>query len=182
MGCTADRSVLIWNTFPTLDNQSADIYLTAQGDFGTPRTITSDGTHLIVGDHNPRVGGVPLPHATTFFWNSFPTTDDQPYDFYMDEPYDPNSWMRGDFTSDGKLILFGVRLHIWNSFPTNGSDSPDITIGGNYNFEGGDGSNVKYAGGKLYLCQSNGNKIVMFNSLPTSPDAVPNFAIGAPDI
>ena len=180
---TASRTVLIWNSFPTQNNQSADIYLKAQGGFGTPRTITSNGTCLIVGDHNPRVDGVPLPHATTFFWSSFPTTDDQPYDFFMDEPHDPRGgWMKGDFTPDGKLVLFGVRLHIWNSFPSGGSDSPDITVGEGYYFEWGDGSNVKYAGGKLYLCLANGNKIVVFNSLPTSPYAVPDFAIGAPDI
>lgn len=178
VGSTASSTVLIWNSFPTQDNQPADIYL--KGDFGTPRSITCDGTHLLVGDHNPRVSG--MTHATTFFWNSFPTTDDQPYDFYMDGPYDPNTWMRGDFTPEGKLILFGVRLHIWNSFPTGATDSPDLTVGENYYFEWGDGSNVVYAGGKLYLCLANGNKIVGFNSLPTSSYAVPDFAVGAPDI
>jgi len=178
---TSSGTVLIWNSFPTQDNQPADVYL--GGNFlGTPRNITSDGVRLIIGDHNPKSDGVPLSHAGTFFWSSFPTTDNQPYYFYMDEPYDPNGWMRGDFTPDGKLVLFGVRLHIWNSFPTGGSDSPDVTVGESYYFEWGDGSNVKYANGRLYICLSNGNKIVGFNSLPTSSDATPDFAIGAPDI
>lgn len=178
VGATADGLVLIWNTFPTQDNQPADIYL--QGSLGTPRNVTSDGTRLIVGDHNPRVSGVT--HATTFFWSTFPTVDNQPHDFYMDEPYDPNGWLRGDFTSDGKLVLFGVRLHVWNSFPTGPTDSPDLTVGESYYFEWGDGSNVRHAGGRLYVGLANGNKIVGFNSIPTSPNAVPDFAVGAPDI
>jgi WD40 repeat protein len=41
---------------------------------------------------------------------------------------------------------------------------------------------VVYTGGKLYICVSNGNRIVGFNSLPTSPYDVPDFAVGAPDI
>jgi len=180
VSATGNGTVLIWNSFPTYDNQPADIYL--KGDLGTPRHITSDGTRLMIGDHNPRAGGEPLPHATTFFWNDFPSTDNQPHDFRMDEPYDSAAWMRGDFTPDGKLVLFGVRLHIWNSFPTSGTDSPDLTVGENYYFEWGDGSNVVYADGRLYICVYNGNKIVGFNSLPTSPSAVPDFAIGAPDI
>lgn len=182
VGCTADATVLIWNSFPTQDNQPADIYLTAQGNLGTPRTITSDGTRLIVGDHNPK--GVEGGNQGNFFWSTFPTTDDQPHDFFMSDPLDPRgAWLQGDFTDDGKLILLGVNLYIWNSFPTGATDPPDLTLGtSNYRFYAGDGSGAVYAGGKLYLSLSNGNKIVGFNSLPTSSDAIPDFAVGAPDI
>lgn len=186
---TAGSSVLIWNNFPTQDNQPANIYLTAQGDFGTPRTITSDGEHLIVGDHNPSASVAETGDQGNFFWSSFPTSDDEPYDFFMSDPSDPRgAWMQGDFAPDGKLVLLGVKLHIWNSFPTGSADSPDLSVGAmgfgesGYCFDGGDGSGAVYAGGKLYLSLSNGNKIVGFNSLPTSSDASPNFAVGASDI
>jgi len=181
VSCTGAATVWIWNSFPVQNNQDPDIRLT--GDFfGTPRSITSDGERLIIGDHNPRVDGEPLPHATTFFWNTFPTSDTQPYDFYMDDPFDPAAWMRGTFTPDGKLILFGVKLHIWDSYPAGSDDAPDLSVSDSYSFEWGDGSNVVHAGGRLYICEYNGNKIVGFSSLPTSSNAVPDFAIGAPDI
>ena len=182
--CSGGGSVLIWNSFPTQDNQPADIYLRAQGDLGTPRTITSDGACLIVGDHNPGQNASPSGNQGNFVWSSFPTTDDQAYDFFMSDPLDPRgAWLQGDFADDGKLVLLGVNLYVWNSFPTDASDSPDLTLGNtDYRFEGGDGSGAVYAGGKLYLSLSNGNKIVGFNSMPTSSNDSPDFAVGAPDI
>jgi hypothetical protein len=167
-----DVGVLIWNTFPTMDNQTADIAL--RGDLGTPRHITSDGKSLIVADHNPRVpvnstltGG-----GATFFWKSFPTTDNQPYDFYRVD------WLKGTFTEQGKLILLGNELYIWNSFPASASDKPDLVLGIK---PSGDYGGVAYAGGKLYICTGNGNNIAVFNSVPAS-DTQPDFAIGAPEV
>jgi len=171
--------VLIWNIFPTEDNQPADIYI--KGDFlGTPRQITSDGNFLIVGDHNPKINDSPVSYSVSFVWKTFPSRDNQPYDFYLKDPVDPASWLRGDITLDGKLILFGTRLHIWNSFPTGPEDKPDLTL--EFNCRWGDGSRVIYAGGRLYLVEYNGNKVLVFNKIPDSPLDKPDFAIGASDI
>src|SRR3989338_2703910 len=52
---TATSSVLIWNTFPTKNDQTADIVLYANKTFGTPRSIGSDGTNLMIGDHNAKL-------------------------------------------------------------------------------------------------------------------------------
>ena len=173
---TGAGAVLIWNTFPTMDNQTADI--TLRGDLGTPRQITSDGKSLIVADHNPHVA---VSFSATFFWKTFPTIDDQPYDFYRE------GWWMGTFTDQGKLMLLGEGLYIWNSFPASSSDEPDLAIMPN-NFDNserwiwpGDYGGVAYAGGKLYVCTGNGNKIVVFNGVPES-ERDPDFAIGAPDI
>jgi len=189
VACTRRGSVLIWNSFPTQTNQTADICLTAKGDFGTPRTITSDGVYLIVGDHNPSIRVTGAGNQGNFFWKSFPASDDQPYDFFMSDPADPRgAWMQGDFTPDGKLVLLGVKLHIWNSFPGSGTDPPALSIGkmapgeSGYRFNGGDGSGAACVGGRLYLSLSNGNKIVSFNALPTVSTANPDFAVGAPDV
>lgn len=182
---TTNGVILLWNNFPTRNDQPADIYLTGQGAVGTPRTITSDGNHLIVGDHNAKVatqyaasfGGTS--GQGNFFWKNWPTRDDEPYDFFMSDPYDPRgAWMQGDFTDDGKLIMLGAKLHIWNSFPENADDKPDVSIGP---FKGGDGSAAALAGKRLYLSLSNDNKIVGFNAIPTSTSAKPDFVIGAPD-
>jgi len=178
--------ILIWNNFPTQNNQSADLYSTGDGKMGTPRTITSDGAHFIVGDHNPKVTAQ---DSVNFFWKNWPTADDTPYDFFMSDPADPRGgWMQGDFTADGKLIMLGRMLHIWNSFPENAQDKPDISVGQGgygstgYNFSGGDGSGLAISGNRLYISLANGNKVVGFNSLPKKSSAEPDFAIGAPDI
>lgn len=195
---TAGSRVLIWNTFPTQNNQEADIVLTANGNFGTPRSIASDGKHLMIGDHNakPNNGS-----AGNFFWKTFPTQNDQKYDFFVSDFFRMGEERRedrpqggdvlwGGMTSDGKLIGVTNMLYVWNSFPENEEDAADLKVGGvpghiGYDFGGsqsGDGSNIVVADGKLYISLSNGNKIVGFNSIPTRSDHEPDFAIGAPDI
>jgi len=166
--------ILIWNRFPTQDDQPADLLLRGGGKLGTPRQITSDGTHLIVGDHNPRMGG---PGGGTFFWKTFPTRDDQPYDFYRGGDF----WLRGCFTREGRLLLMSGTLHIWNTFPANEKVEPDLSLG-SYNFWAGDHTGVAVAGDRVYIVTGNANKIVVYRSMPTKRNQLPDFAIGNPDI
>ncbi|MBI2128864.1 hypothetical protein HYU07_01360 [Candidatus Woesearchaeota archaeon] len=201
---TGSASVLIWNSFPIQNNQAADIVLFAGGKFGTPRSIGSDGKHLLIGDHNakPNNGG-----QGNFLWNSFPTKDDEPYDFFVFTPFrmgekipfqeGPGQLVQGDimwggaFTPDGKFIVVTNKLFIWDSFPENENDAADLVVGTSsapgekkegYAFIGGDGSGAAFADGKLYIGLYNGNKIVAYNELPTKADQKPDFAIGSPDI
>lgn len=176
---TSGGYALIWNTFPTRDNQPADLYLTAGGDMGTPRTITSDGNHLIIGDHNARNTSGDIGN---FFWKRFPTTDDAPYDFFSPDPLDSRgAWMQGDFTLDGKLVMLGSTLHVWDQFPASASDPPALSVSG-FRFAGGDGAGLAVAGNRIYVSLYNGNRIVAYNNIPTSPQQEPDFAIGSPDI
>lgn len=93
--------LLIWNTFPEVDDQPADLLLTGGGHMGTPRTITSDGNSLIVGDHNFS-GTTESSTSGNFVWKSFPTVDELPYDFFMHDP-----------VSDGSdIVAVGDRLYI----------------------------------------------------------------------
>lgn len=171
--------VLVWNTFPTRDNQPADLYLTAGGDMGTPRSISSNGQYLIVGDHNAENTSH---NIGNFVWKSFPVTDDAPYDFFFSAPYDPHyCWMHGTSTADGRLLMLGRTLHIWNSFPQGPDDPPDLTITG-FTFDTGDGVSLALAGERLYLSLYNGNRVVGYDHIPTSPEEKPAFAIGSPDI
>jgi len=167
--------VLIWNSFPTRDNQPADLYLTAGGNFGTPRTITSDGKSLIVGDHNAKNTQSSIGN---FFWKSFPTKDDEPYDFFR--PAD-GAWLTGSFTTEGKLVMLGDTLHIWNRLPASASEPPVISISG-FRFTGGDGASLAIAGNRVYISLYNGNRIAVYNSIPTHAQQKPDFAIGSPDI
>jgi len=177
----AGGSVLIWDTFPTRDNQPADIVLTGGGDMGTPRHITSDGTHLIVGDHNARVQG--QPEHGSFFWKTFPTSDDQPYDFYMSKGY---GWLRGAFLSDGRLLLMGgdaPELRIWNSFPQDENDEADIVLElRTAGLWAGDYESVAVDGERIYISQGNLNRIIGYSSVPTQSDQLPDFIIGSPDL
>lgn len=164
--------VLIWNKFPTRGDQPADILLRA--DFGTPRTITSNGKCLIVGDHNAKpsnsAGG-------TFVWKKFPTKDDEPYDYFMNT----HIWRRGNFLPDGRLTLLGETLQIFKALPKDADEKPELEIRG-YSFRGGDHVGSVSAGGRLYICTGNRNCVVVYNSNPTKPEQKPDFAIGSPDI
>jgi len=175
---TATASVLFWNNFPTRNNQPADMILTDKVGFGTPRTIASDGNCLMISDHNPRPG-----FRDNFFWREFPTTDNEPCDFTMDNPADPLAGMLWGplITSDGKfLALGGAWLLIWDAFPENETDMPDLRL--NYHFEWGDGGSIVLAGEKLYVLMANGHRVVVFNSIPSMVDQRPDFSIGSPDI
>lgn len=177
---TGSGNVVIWNTFPTRDNAAADIVLTGGGKIGTPRMIISDGTSLIVGDHNAKVPDK-LENGT-FFWRRFPTVDDAPYDFFMEDPgRNPDAWFRGTFTPDGRLFVLGATLYIWNSFPTDDGDSPDLSIT-SYNFRTGDAGGVAVAAGRVYVSSGNSNKVVVYNSIPADASRPPDFAIGSPNI
>jgi len=52
--------------------------------------------------HNPKINGSPTSHSVSFVWKTFPSRDNQPYDFYLEDPVDPAGWLRGDVTPDGK--------------------------------------------------------------------------------
>jgi hypothetical protein len=197
---TQGASVLIWKIFPTENDQRPDLFLRGidpvDGSvrFGTPRSIGTDGeTYLVIGDHN--VVGV---GAGNFFWNSFPTVDNQPYDFFMANPRDPVYLMWGGIkTSSGKFITLATPfISIWNSVPTHPVEA-DLSVGRfggylpetwgcnekGYYFHDGDGSGLAVTlSEKLFISLGNGNMVVVFNSLPTSASQCPDFAIGSPDI
>ena len=185
---TQQGGVLIWNDFPTRDNESADIKLTGNGALGTPRQITSDGNSLIIGDHNASVNG--QRGVGTFFWKTFPDRDEKPYDFYMSDPIDLGTgapWMRGDFTADSKLLVLGSALYVWDSFPEDSDSSPTLTVNGGYEKWGAsflkatDHTDLAIAGDKVFLT-TNYHTISVYDSIPINPEQKPDFVIGGPDI
>jgi len=171
---TGGGAILVWLSFPTRGDQAPDLVLSGNG-IGTPRTITSDGTFLVVGDHNAftdRVGN--------FFWRAFPTTSRAP-DFFASDPSDSRAaWMQGDVTADGKLVMLGRYLNIWAGVPADSTVRPQLIVNG-YNFRGGDGGGVVFAGGRTYIVMYNANMVVAYQGIPTRADQRPDFAIGSPD-
>jgi len=198
---TVDGSVLIWNTFPTENNQDADIVL-GQPDFetrfkdkseipgwgsdplavfGTPRAIASDGKRLVVGDYNARAA---------FIWNDFPTRSGQPADFRLNVIYDKTAGTPTDVmgaTMWGEKLFassFG-KVFVWNSFPTHGGQEEDFTIGSGdsrtVNRKSMNGVyDVETDGVRLFAVDSNNNRVLIWNKIPESNEE-PDVVLGQPD-
>lgn len=194
---TFASEVLIWNTFPTKSNQSADLYLTAEGNFGTPRWITSDGTHLMVGDNSAfqahPENAITSSGVGSFVWNTWPTQNDQPYSYFeTSESGAQGAWggsneagFRGQILSNGETVLLSFGgLIVFNSFPTTNSSAPNVSVtsppGVNWDFEAW--SELAVAGSKVFLTVSANNYIAVYNSIPTSSGATPSYVIGSPNL
>jgi hypothetical protein len=189
---TFAAALFVWNSFPTVDDQAPDYFITGKKgsgtDFGTPRTVATDGeTYLVVGDHNAF-----RTKAGNFFWKKFPTRDSN-YDFYMENPVGQELMWGGVTTSAGRFILLSApALSVWSSPPTR-SRAPDAIIGrtdmldgcndDGFSFFDGDGSGMAITpDDRLYVSLYNGNRIVAYRKMPTDPAQCPDFAIGSPDI
>ena len=172
--------VLIWNTFPTVANQPADIVLSANGQMGTPRAITTDGeSFLMIGDHN---AANQTSSKGGWFWNTFPTANEAPPDGFWTESR-AMGWPAGDVSESGSLVLMGRGLSIYDDLPLEPNQLPDIKIEGReWNLRGGDGSAAAIAGERLYVSDYNTNRLIGYNTLPQSSHAVPDFVIGAEDL
>lgn len=198
---TVDGSVLIWNTFPTENNQDADIVL-GQPDFetrfkdkseipdwglnplavfGTPRAIASDGKHLVIGDYNAE---------TAFVWNNFPIENGQPADFHLNVIYDkregnPTDIMGATIWNDK---LFATSIHkvfVWSSFPTHGNQQEDFTIGSGQarvvNRASMNGVyDVEIDGKRLFVADTNNNRVLIWSKIPESNEE-PDVVLGQPD-
>jgi len=176
---TGGSSVFLWNSFPATSSEPPDTVLTAQGKMGTPRGITSNGQYLIVADHNNKAVNS---QSATFVWKNWPASD-VVYDFLLD------GWRTGTFLPDGRLALLSTTHFapsLWNIPPIGSDDKPDLELtqiqGPGGQLETGDGSDIVWAEDRLYLSLSNGNKILVYNSVPDSSTDRADFAIGAPDI
>ncbi len=172
---TGTSSVLLWNSFPET-GKLPDLTLTANGKMGTPRGITSNGQYLIVADHNNKAAS----ESATFVWKIWPTSD-KPHDFLLD------GWRTGTFLDNGLALISTTHFapSIWNEVPASRDESGlqlmQATGIGNQ-LETGDGSDIAWGGGRLYLSLSNGNRIIAYNSIPTETMQEADFAIGADDV
>ncbi|MDX1910367.1 MAG: T9SS type A sorting domain-containing protein [Saprospiraceae bacterium] len=167
---TTGAALLFWDNFPTSDNTPPD-YVIQLADFGTPRNISTDGSsYFFVGDHNAKVNNGP----GTFFWNSYPVASNQPYDFYRDE------WIKGEKLQDGKLIAGGIRsIYVWHEMPLAADQNPDLSLPLPF-YKNGDGVDLTFADGRLYVNNYNGNNVLVFNGIPDNLNDLPEFALGSP--
>ncbi len=175
---TPGRHARVWTRFPTRDNEPASFLLHARGDFGTPRSITSDGKYLIIGDHNAKVSER---GPGNYVWKTFPTAEDAPYDYFLSDPREPGAaWLQGKFLPDGRLAMLGRSLYLWNSPPESAAAPPSFTMN-RFDFTAGDASDMVYAGGRLYVSAANSNRVLVYDGVPET-ERPPDFALGSDDI
>ncbi|MBM3829313.1 MAG: hypothetical protein FJ406_02115, partial [Verrucomicrobia bacterium] len=166
---THGSAVLIWNSFPSRDNQPPDLVLRPDG-AGTPRNVTSDGkTFFAVGDHNYGDNSRPA----TMVWNSFPTSSSQQPDWTWRE------WVKGSFTPNGGVALAGIQsIYLFNKPPRDANTDADVVLRPT-TYRNGDGPDAVVANGRLYVCTYNGNHILGWNALPTRDNQPADFAVGS---
>ncbi|MBM3809303.1 MAG: hypothetical protein FJW22_14045 [Acidimicrobiia bacterium] len=192
---TVGGRVLLWHRIPD-DDRPPDVTMRAPA-FGTPRTIESDGTRLLVSDHNARTTNGP----GTFFWRTFPVGETQPHDFFMSTAPDGRAQPPGgspsvgehihdaELLADGRLLaLFNRTLCVWSRFPESTGDACAVTIGSSrpgetgIDIDAGDNSGLAVANGRLFVSVNNGNRVLVWNRVPTDASTPPAFAIGSPDV
>jgi hypothetical protein len=201
--------ILIWNSMPTSNQQAADLVL-GQANFSSynvstsatglrfPYATYSDGTKFYVVDlFNYRIK----------VWNTFPTVTNQAADFAIGQA---NLTTKSMVTSNAtlnsptsmaivgtKLIIADMgnsRILIWNTVPTTSGVAANVVLG-QTNFtnssanSGGSASasslNAPYGvtsdGTRLFVSDSGNNRILVWNSIPTSNYQAADAVLGQPD-
>jgi hypothetical protein len=176
---TQFHRVLIWNTFPTSNNQPPDIVL-GQPDFDktrpsnildddipvsasnmlNPVAVSSDGVRLFVTD---------LGHHRIMIWNAIPTTNNQPADVVIGQP---------DLTSpDSRYSNNASRL-----CEAEGVDDNDNPI---YPARCGKTLSLpRFAlsdGERLFVADGGNDRVLVFNHIPVSNAARADVVLGQPD-
>ncbi|HLJ50232.1 MAG TPA: hypothetical protein VKU01_29665 [Bryobacteraceae bacterium] len=239
---TDNNRVLIWLNLPTTNGQPADLVLgqkdfvsvqpavTNSSSFRGPQGVWIQGNKLFVADaQNNRI----------MIWNNFPTTNNQPADVVLGQPSftsapsplnlpppAPNTLaLPVSVTSDGTRLyvtdLGNNRVLIWNTIPTSNGQAADLVIGqpdmksnvennaASYNSSGvgtsvlcasnGTDSNnnptfpqrcaatlsfPRYAlsdGTRLFIADGGNDRILVYNTIPTANSPRADVIIGQPD-
>jgi hypothetical protein len=208
---TNNSRVLIWNSAPTSNGQTAD-YVLGQSNLTTntqnsgglsasslngPNSVFCDGTRLFVVDtQNHRV----------LIWNTVPTSNAQAADIVLGQPnMTSNNANNGGLSattlfsprmvfSDGTRLFvadyFNNRILVWNSMPTANGQAADFALGqpnltsSTANNGGRSASTLSGPlgifsdGTRLFIADQNNNRILIWNSMPTSSGIAADLAVG----
>jgi len=192
---TQNHRVMIWNNFPTSNNQPADLVLgepnftsappvTASdvppqsNNLYSPVSVSSDGQRLFVAD---------LAHNRVLIWNSIPTQNQQPADVVIGQPdmtnEKPNNVLgtcvsNGTDTDNNPTYPSGCTTFC----PPNGFDSLNnplyplrcsLTL--NYpRFALSDGQ-------RLFIADGGNDRILIYNSIPTQNGQKADIVLGQTD-
>ena len=189
-------SPTIWNTIPTTNgvapdlNMGNDPTLSYQWNGVNALAIVS-GKLIIVGDNG----------SGTYIWNSIPTSTPTYADHEIGTHtagspsalnMDGGEWVSSDGTR--LFISDSSRLLIWNTIPTNNSTGANIVLGqpdmttNRYNFRVTSAqsfatpSDVVFAGSKLIMSDVDNNRILIWNSTPTTTNQAADIVLGQPNM
>jgi hypothetical protein len=172
---TVAKSVLFWNSFPG-PSTSPDVVLTSD-QVGTPRSILSDGNYVMLGDENANGPCIGLNGTrSTHVWTSWPTSSRDP-DACID------NWLAGTI-HDSKIYGIaagGETMYFYDELYTSTQDlQVNVKIanpGEGHRWAGGDDGGATVVDGKLFVAEYNGNRISVFDTIPTSPTEKPDWAL-----
>ena len=176
---TGKGQLKFWNSFPTSGSDAASFTISGSTSscLGTPRGITSDGTRLLVGEHNSKCEDVKSPNgnvveAVTHVFLTWPTNSSATPNYHLKE------WGVGTFDSstNKSYLVFMRDLHEFPADLTTKTDGTPIATG--TPFDGGDGGDVAIANGYLYVTEYNGNRVSVFKGIPAAK-AKADFFLGS---
>ena len=173
---TQNNRVMIWNSFPTKNNQPADLVL-GEPNFTTspnldltkssltaaantllnPVSVTSDGKRLIVTD---------LGFNRVLIWNNIPTQQDQPADIEIGQK---------DFTTS----IFNDNTDLCAAVGADSSGNPIYPTMCNRTL-----SFPRFAmsdGTRLYIADGGNDRVLIFNAIPTANATGADIILGQPD-
>ena len=176
---TGKSQLRFWNSFPSSGSDAASFTITGSSTscIGTPRGITSDGTRLLVGEHNSKCDDVKSPNgqaveAVTHVFLTWPTSSSATPNYHLKE------WGVGTFdaSTNKSYLVFMRNLHEFPADLTTKTDGTPIATG--TPFDGGDGGDVAIANGYMYVTEYNGNRVAVFKGIPASK-AKADFFLGS---
>ena len=177
---TVAETVLFWNSFPG-PSTPPDVTLQSS-QIGTPRSIISNGDYIMIGDENASGSCSGLNgNRSTHVFTSWPTSSKDP-DACVEQ------WVSG-VIDNGKIYSIpagGEFLYLWDELYTTSADlkskAKNALPGQGHRWAGGDDGGATVANGKLFIAEYNGNRISVYDSLPTSATPKPDWSLMADNI
>lgn len=200
-----NNRVLGYNSLPAVDGQAADFVL-GQDDFTTRQEGTTANTFFIpvnaVVSRGKLFVADGLNHRI-LIWNRLPKSN-VPADVVVGQPdFTTNDFSgqasAGSFkpaqvaVSGNKLLVsdfFHNRVLIWNSIPTTNGVPADVVVGQTdftSRVRGLSASSLSSPGGiwvgrsKLVIVDGGNNRVLIYNTIPTSNGLAANIVVGTPD-
>ncbi len=203
-----NHRVLIWNTFPTSNGQSADVVVgqsdMTTGTTGACNTVGLDDPDEGVWIYNNKLIVSSKDDRRVLIWNSVPTTNGASADVVLGQadfiscgtPITVSSSSMNQprgiaVDQNGKLYIVDSerdRVLVWNSVPTTNNQAADIVIGQDdfTSSTGGtsasrfqpDQSGIAKDGNRVFIADRVNNRVAIFNSLPSSNGASADIVVG----
>ncbi len=205
---SGNNRVLVWNAIPTVNAQSADFAigqgsLTTNGngttgtDLTFPRSAITVGTRLFVADFN---------NNRVQVWNTIPSSNGQSADFSLGQVgltamgANVGGLSASSLARPAALYSDGTRLFVvdylnnrvlgWNTIPTGFAQAADFVLGQsamNTNTSGVSAtkmfrpSGVSGDGTRLIVSDLTNNRLLIWNSMPSSNGQAADSVLGQPD-